>query len=321
MIKGKRKCGDLNEVLSATSGGYDIFRYYLGKVGRVMQRPWGARETKLSWGIFPHNGLWFYKDQATEESGTSVHFVMKYFSLNLPEALNKISWDFGIGGNVVNISPVRVTWEKPDEQDYMSINFSSKPFEKMHHEFWNKAGVSEEHCNKYNCWAVKDLAINKKRVGIRGELVFAYYCPEEDGVKVYFPNRGRGEKFRNNVSYHHLWNFDNLESCEKLVVQKSNKDMIVTSLITPCVTSTQAEAVKIFDEPTVNKINSITIKPWIFYGSDQDGVKKCKEITGCNKWKYINTPKNLLPDINDAYGYACKFGIEGLASFMKTKGI
>lgn len=325
MIKGKKKEKFLtvDEILSSTNGGHDIFKYYLGKVSRLMNRPWGRKEKKMSWGIFPNNGIWFWKDQATEEVGNAMTFVERYYGLDHHSAKDKICWDFGLRqvGDKINATPVKVTWDIPEEdKKYIPINFTSQPFNKRHHAFWNAAEVPEEHCRKMNCFAVKDLAINRKKVFIRpNEIVFAYYCPEEDGVKIYFPERDKGDRFRNNVSFRYLWNYDNVGECDDLIVQKSPKDMIVTTMITPCCIATQAEAAKIFDEGVVGMINSITKSPWIWYGSDPDGVKKCKEITGTNKYKYINTPKSLLPEVNDAYGYACKFQLKGLEDFMKSK--
>lgn len=322
MIKGKRKnLLTVDDILQHTNGGHDIYMSYLGKAARLMSRPWGRKEKKMSWGVFPKNGVWFWKDQANEETGNAITFVQRYFGLTHAEAKDKIIWDFGMGGGKeTNKSPIIVTWTAPEERSYMPINFSSKPFEKRHHAFWNAAEVPEEHCLKMECYAVKDLAINKKKVVIKpGEIVFAFYCKEEDAVKIYFPEREKDERFRNNVSFHHLWNYNNIKDCDDLIVQKSPKDMIVTTMVSPCCIATQAEAVKIFDEATVAMINQISKGPWIWYGSDWDGVKKCKEITDTNKWKYINTPKNLLPDINDAYGYACRFGLNGLEEFMRTK--
>lgn len=324
MIQGKTKV-DFNapeDIYKLTNGGFDIFRYYLTNVGRIMYRPWGKKERNPSWGIYRYsNGYWYFKDHATEESGTAIQFVQKYFSLNYGEAMDKVRWDFGLaGGAKINVNPVKVTWEKPDiEKDYMDIGVITKPFEKRHHEFWNCVGVSEEHCRRYNCYAVKSMAINKRFFNIKkDEIVFGYYCPEEYGWKIYFPER-RDARFRNNVSGHHLWNYSNLGECENLIIQKSMKDLIVTTMITPCVVATQNESAGIFDEDMVKKINTITKSPWVWYGSDWDGVKKCKQITDTNKWKYINTPKNLLPDINDAYGYVKKFGLEALQEFMKQK--
>lgn len=331
MIKGKLKGRFLtiDEILKMTNGGHDIFKYYLGSVSRLMNRPWGKKESKLSWGVFPRNGIWFWKDQATEESGTALHFVERYFGLTFSQARDKICWDFGLGGKEINVSPVKVTWEAPDTEDkeYVHIAFSEKPFAKKHHEFWNIVEVNEEHCRKYQCYAVKDAAINRKRVPIGpNEVVFAYYAPDEDAVKLYFPEREKENKFRNNVPFHYLWNYNNLTECEDLIVQKSNKDMIVTTLLAECCTATQAEAIKIFDKDTVQRINKISKRPWIWYGADWQGVKSCKEITDTNKWRYINTEKKYLPDVNDVYGMVKMFnlanpgtGIKELEKFMKLK--
>ncbi len=332
MIKGKekKKWVTADDILSNTSGGYDIYMHYLGKVQRQMDRPWGHKEKKSSWGVYPFSGTWFWKDQATEEVGNAIQFVQKYFGLSYLEAHDKLLYDFGMGGKK-NTNPVIITWDKPymDDKEYVRINFTKQPFNEKHHRFWNIAQVSEEDCAKKECWAVKDLAIKGKRTFIgKEEVVFAFYCPSEDAVKLYFPERDKGERFRNNVSYHHLWNYEMVDRCDNLIVQKSPKDMVVTSMITPCVIATQAEAVKIFDEETVGRINTISKSPWIWYGSDWDGVTKCKKITDTNKWKYINTEKKYLPDVNDVYGLVKMFneknpgsGLRELEDFMKKKKV
>lgn len=332
MIKGKiqRKFITAEDVLGGTTGGYDVYMLYLGKVRRQMDRPWGKKEKKPSWGIYPYGGLWFWKDHATEETGNAIQFVEKQFGLTFSEARDRIAWDFGIGGQEVERKKI-VTWEAPyaEDKEFVRMNFTKQSFLKQHHDFWNIVEVSESHLEKLNYFAVKDLAIQGRRVYIRpGEAVFAFYCPEEDGVKIYFPERDKGEKFRNNVSYHHLWHYDELEECENLIVQKSNKDLAVTKMITPCVISTQAEGIKIFNEETVSRINTITKSPWVWYGSDSDGVKKCKGITDTNKWKYLNTPKNLLPLVNDTYSIVKMWntekmgtGLKKLEEFMKLKKV
>lgn len=327
MIKGVEKTGSIpvDDILRITNGGFDIFKAYLGNVSRLMNRPWGRKEKKLSWGIFPKDGVWFYKDQANEETGNAFHFVQRMFGLDFLQAKDKICWDFGIGGKEINASPVKITWEAPEiEKKYTNIGFTHQPFKKAHHEFWNIAETTEEHCRKYNCLAIKDLAINSRRVNLRvGEVAFVYYATE--GVKIYFPERERSKRFKSNVNFHHLWNYENLKDCNNLIVQKSNKDMIVTSMIEECCIATQAEAIGIFDPPTVEKINQISKHPWIWYGSDWDGVKKCKEITDTNAWRYINTDKEFLPD-NDVYSVVKMWnmkepgtGLKKLQEFMKLK--
>jgi len=319
MIKGEQ-IYTVDDILFRTTQGFDIFRYYLGSsIRRVMSCPW-RKDTHPSWGISNNGTFWYYKDFATEETGNAIHFVEKYFGLSFQDALSKIAYDFGISKVEINAQPVKIVWDKPIDQDYMDIRIFEMPFTKRHHEFWNRAEVTEEHCKKYNCFAASQVSINRKKFFLKkDELCFAYYCSEEDGFKIYLPEREKSERFRNNVSYHHLWNYSNVSECDDLIVQKSMKDLIVTTMINECCIATQAEGIKIFNEEVIEKINKISKSPWIWYGSDWDGVKKCKEITDTNKYKYINTPKILLPEINDSYGYACKYGLKGLEDFMRSK--
>lgn len=318
MIQGKPKINmSVEDILSITSGGYDIYKYYIGKVDKIMQRPWGKKEKKLSWGVFQRAGIWYWKDQATEEGGNAIKFVQKMFSLGFKDAISKIIEDLALLPGTTK-SSFKLQIAQQDLIQYAKIKFTSKKFEDSHKKFWDPA--PEEFCNKYECYAVKDAAINGKRIPISDdEIVFAYYAPEEDAVKLYFPNREKENRFRNSVSYHYLWNFSKLQKCQDLIIQKSVKDMIFTCLIKPECTATQAEAIKIFNPEVVKKINDISENPWVWYGSDWDGVSKCKKITDTNLWKYINTPKNLLPEINDVYGYVKKFGINALADFIKQK--
>src|SRR6476661_1576357 len=109
MVKGNKIAEfiPLKEVLFRTNGGYDIYRYYLGSVKRIMSRPWGKKEKKVSWGIYPYSGTWFWKDQATEETGNAISFVEKYFGLTFHEAMMKVCWDFGFiqDGGFSNATP------------------------------------------------------------------------------------------------------------------------------------------------------------------------------------------------------------------------
>ena len=332
MIQGRKKeeLLKVDDILSLTNGGYDIYMHYLGKVARVMDRPWGKKERKSSWGVYPYKGTWLWKDQATEETGNAIQFAERYLGLDFNAARDRVIWEFGLAkkGVIINPTPVVRNWDNPiDDEGYVRINFDDMPFEKRHHLFWNAACVTEQHCREKSCYAVKRLAVKGRYVHLSpGEAVFAYYCEEEGAVKIYFADREKGEKFRNNVSYHHLWNYDKVERCENLIVQKSNKDMIVTTMVTPCCINTQAEAVKIFNEEVVSRINRITTTPWVWYGSDWDGVKKCKQITDTNGWRYINTEKKYLPDVNDTYGIVRMWetekkgsGLVKLEEFMKRK--
>lgn len=340
MITGnKKKEPDFltsDDILQMTSGGYDIYMYYLGKVSRIMQRPWGRKEKKLSWGVFCKGGIWFWKDQATEEAGTAIQFVEKYFNLEFKDACDRIVWDFQlkpITKEVITKSPV-VTWDEPTEEDkeYVHISFTSKPWQDEHYKFYDGTGVTPDHAERYNCFAVKDLAIKHKRFKLRpNEVVWAYYCPEEDAVKIYFPERGYDEynpKFRNNVSGTHLWNYENVlnrcgtEPCEKGIIQKSHKDALITLLFTENVIWSQNEQSKLFlSQHTIGRVGKVFKNVWMAFGSDEDGVTKSKKVTDVTGWNWVNPDKKLLPEVNDFYGLAKKFNnpkpVEDLLKYKK----
>ena len=320
MVKGsKRPSLETEDILYYTNDGKDIYEKYLGKVGSIMKRPWGS-DKHPSWGIYYWNNTWMWKDQATEESGNPIHFVQKLFNLSYSDAINKIAYDFKISDTEVISN--RVYKEQKVSKKYKHITAVTTKFAKRHHAFWNVVGVTEEHCKKHDCYAVSKLYIDRQLFPIgKYETVFVYLAKDINKVKVYFPEREGMNRFRTNVPYHYLWEYDKLEGCDKLVIHKSMKDLITFSQIFPCNIATQNESIKVFDEEVVGKINSITKEPWVFYGSDNDGVRKCTEITNTNRWNYINTPKEDLPEINDVYGYVKKYGLKKLEEFVKQKGL
>lgn len=313
----------VDDILFYTNGGKDVFLKYLGKISPTMKRPWG-KDSKPSWGVFESNKVYYYKDLANEESGTAIQFVQKLFKLSFGEACEKIKWDFQLGGKESIVQRVGYNSDK-QEKKLVHIAYDLQPFQKRHHEFWNCTSVSEEWCKKYNCYAVKNLVVDRKKVYISPkERVFVYEKSYGKG-KVYFPDREGMNRFRNNLPWDFLWNVENIEKGKRVVVQKSMKDLIVTSLIYPNIVATQAEHLRIFIDkdnqrtPVVDRIEDISKDVWVFYGSDPDGVSKCQNITNSLGWKYINTPKEEDPDINDSYSYACKYGLDKLKEFCEQK--
>jgi hypothetical protein len=322
MVQGNKKINiDLDDLLFYTDGGREIYEHYLGRISRLMHRPWGT-DAHPSWGVFPNEeGIWIWKDLATEEKGNAISFVQRLFELSYADALSKVYFDFDLGSKEV-ISDRVYKVQKSQPKKYKHITAITTKFSKRHHEFWNAAEVTEDLCKAHNCFAVKKLAIDRVVFPIKPEeRVFVYYANDIKKVKVYFPDRQGMDRFRTNVQYSYLWEYSTLKPCDKLVIHKSMKDLIVFSQLFPNNIATQNESIKIFDEETVNKINQISPEPWVFYGSDNDGVRKCTEITNTNGWKYINTPKEELPEVNDIYGFVKKHGLKKLEEFIKLKGL
>lgn len=307
------------EILEKTNYGYDVFRAELGNfpLNKCFNSPL-RKDRNPSFSVLFKSGIWWYKDFATGDSGTALQFIQKRHNLSYKEALERLTKEFS-----PNENSVKITWKKPiiDESEVF-INFSYIKWKKQHHKFWENTPVNEAHCRKYETYAVKDASINRRKVNIiENEVVWAYYAPEIDKTKLYFPEREKGKRFKGNAPGGHLWNLKNIGECDKLVVIKSMKDLLISTVLTPCTIATQNESSRIFTEDVVNKLNSLSKEIFICYGADDQGRDESIKITKENKWKWVNTPKNLLPDINDIYLLAKYKGIEAVEKLYKSKNI
>lgn len=314
------------QILEATHGGYDVFRHEIGKfpTGKAFSHPL-KKDRDPSGSMVCRNGVWFLCDFAkTYPTMTALQFIQKKYALNYRGAVDKMAIDFGLKKMAGEYVPVEIKWEEPvgREECTIHIGFSGRKWKKEQHEFWKGTEVDEAHCKKYETYAVKDLAINRRRVAIKdGEVVWAYYADDIDRVKIYFPERPKRDRFKTNVPGNYLWNIKNIGACDKLVVQKSNKDMLCTLVMFPCVIATMSENAGLFTEEVVETIHGLSKKIWVAYGSDQQGVDQSTQLSEKYKWKWVNPPAKLLPDINDCYSLERAQGIEAWRECLTKKGI
>ncbi len=322
MIKGETKEDFIgwDQILDLTDGGYDIFMFYLGKVRRSMKRPWGKNDRNPSWGVFPSQGVWKYKDMATEETGTAIQFVMNMFSLDFKDAIDKIKWDFGIGPGKQNLNPAKITWEAPNiERDYADIKFSHCPFDQKHAKYWNDYHLSEEYIRKFNIYRVKDLAINGRRINLsKDELTFAYYHEPSDGVKIMRIGVDPSKKWRNNVSGDTLWLKEYIQDCNKMIISKAVKDSLCLSLFGITTVAVQSEGISCIDS-NQEWLQTLTCPIFVAFGTDDQGKEQSHKITKKYGYKHYNVPDNLLVQgINDIAEW-CKHDIKALETHLKSK--
>lgn len=315
------------ELLALTDGGYSIFKKELGNfpICRAFSHPL-KRDRHSSGAIFPVEGVWFLKDFAGDiPTMTAVQYIQRKYSLNFGEAIDKICHDIGLNTQTREYKPIGIMEKAPVyEVSDVHISFSERKWIGKHHKFWENTGVDKEHCEKYSTFAVKDAAINKRRVQIgKDEVVWAYYIPEMEKVKLYFPERNKNLRHRGNVPNNWIWGLNNIEQCDKLIVQKSMKDLLVTTIITPCVVALQNEDAKLFvNAETGEKLEKCGKKIFLAFGSDEHGVKNSKLLTDEYNYKWVNPPKFLLQeDINDAYALSHKYGIDAWRECLKQKNI
>jgi KaiC/GvpD/RAD55 family RecA-like ATPase len=137
---------------------------------------------------------WKFKDFATGDSGNCFELVMRLYSLDFKEALDRIESDF----NIKNHSTMSSNKYNQNEFSIIHAQFSQQSLA-----FWNQYQITEQTLRKYNVQEVKEYtAISKfdKPYTIKGtphSPIFSY--SEVGWTKIYRP-------FEKNYKFQHLGN-------------------------------------------------------------------------------------------------------------------
>lgn len=312
------------DVLEHSNGGYDVFRFEIGNftLSKAFHSPL-RKDNNASFGIYKYNNIYYFNDLATGDKGTALQFVMKTWGLSTKEAIEKMAKDIGLYSSNAVYTKKEILWVPPVfEEREKHIAFSSRKWGKQHNKFYENTGVTESHALKYHTYAVKDAAVDRKNWNVgEDEVVWAYYAEDIDKVKLYFPDRKKDNKWRTNAPNSYLWNINNIRECERIIVQKSYKDFLITTLYTECVVAVQNESAQMLLEYNYETLNNIAKEKIISFGSDFQGWHESLLITYLTGWQYFNTPNEELPLINDLYGYSKKYGYEKTEELLKLKNI
>lgn len=317
----KEKLLSVDDVFYYTNKGYDIYKRYLDKVHKNMKCPWRV-DKNPSFGVFLYDDIWLWKDQAEGNSGNGISFVMKLFGLDFPEAMNKIKWDFNLGGKPSIYTMIYNTKETYNRSidNTVHISFTSMPFDQKHARYWNEYHLSEDYLKKFDVYRVKSLNINYQRVPLpEGTLNYAYYHKPTNKAKI-LRIGGNKWKWKNSVSGDVLWFKENIKECNRLVISKSVKDSLCLSLFGINTVAVQSESISGI-EANIDWLSGIDCDKYINFGSDPQGKRESRKITDKFGYRHYNVPDPLLEQgINDSAEF-CKYDIRALEKHLKEKGI
>lgn len=272
------------------------------------------------------SGIYIGKDYTSGEIYTPITLVQKIYHLNFSEALNKIASDFNLQPKIKEYSKFIETNYKAklQEPEDLLYEFEEMRFQKTHHEYWNKGELTEDFLRNNNIYAASKFSINKKIIEIPDNQMCFVYIPKDlpyGKLKILRIGVPIEDKWRTNISNFYLWDYSNYtKKVEKLIVCKSRKDEMIMKLLGYNTISVQSENWQILDI-NMEKIYNICDKPIILFGSDKDGVNKCKIVQQKYNCNYYNTPKSLLPDINDPFSMVSIKGLRQLERHLKSKNI
>lgn len=324
-----------DELMSMTNNGLDIFHYELGNIDRrKIFSPLRNAKSKTFEVRQNRKGVWIGIDYNGSFSGNAINFVMERYGLNFPQAIEKVCNDLEIRRNNIVYTP-KVVQNVHEFKEHIPMEFdvSVKPFEKVHHNYWNRAGISEDFLRKHSIYALDKFAINRTvQKPTEGEYGFVYVA-EDTGLEKILrlgPNVLPENKWRSQMQNNFLWNLYKYKNkkVDNMFIVKSRKDEIILHVLGYDACSVQHEEAATFlntyeQWPTTNSelVREICPNPIINFGSDKQGVKESKMITEAIGCRYFNTQKHLESKygINDNFSFACEFGIETLNKLIQIR--
>ncbi len=329
MIKGRKRLELTKENILERISCFDIYTAFSPKfkLGKKFSSPMpGRKDSDPSFIIGVKNGNYYHCDYGDSSYyGDCFNFVMQIRSCDYYTALRLIDTQFGLGiqSPIKDWKSIISSYSQPiikDLEQQVHIECHYKKFTHEAHKYWNAYHLSEEYLKNKNVFQIKQLFIARQRVILPwNEIVFAYIT-EEGKKKIYRPTVDRKDKtgwrFRSNIPFTYIFGMENLKKCEKALIQKSYKDQLVTSLITPCVGSVQAESIACFSKQNLEILKDKEV--FLIFGADSQGVKESQLITSSFGWKYYNTEDKYMP-YNDVSEVAKYHGLEVIEKHMKLK--
>lgn len=317
------------QIMKLTDNGRDIFEFELGNIPNgLFHSPLRDDKTKPSFAIYPYKGIWVFKDQGGNgDSGNAIQFIQKRYNLTFPEAIEKILIDLGLKQKrrdyqaVVSAYTRRVPIKEP-----VIIDWNSQSFTKQHTKYMDQYKLPENWLtSQRNIYAVKDLAVNKKKFIFEKDwYAFAYHEPKLDKCKILLLGTDTPWKWKNEVPNSHIWYLDEYEEdvCKQLWIVKSTKDSCVMDYhFGKCAVAVQNESSKIFLKNNAEKIESISKDIVVCFGSDPQGKQESIKITKERGYKWFNTPNYMYKyGIEDVSDYINEWGVESLRKQLIKKG-
>jgi len=297
-----------------------------------MKSPIRTDKHEGSWSIFESDGTILWKDFATEERGNVFHLVMKMYGDSYDKTLTRIATDMGLidvsgqdmGKRVIPGNSDRVpTVKKAALIQVTAVRWSDRTLG-----YWQQFGINREQLDREQIYPVREWYLNRVRQPIYdGELCYCYRypgsTPDEDKFKLYYPMRGKGEKWpASNISTRVVEGLDRLNGHEKVVVCKSRKDRCTLEQILPDtigLISVQNESISAWTDDLLQILQGRQV--WISYDSDSPGKQASRRVNEKHPWmRHVNVPDNYSPYKDWAEMYAAGMK-EQIVEHFKNKQI
>lgn len=309
-----------------------IFRHYVGEfeLRKPIKSPFG-HGTRANFSIL-FNPTWcklMFKDHHSGDSGDCFKFISKKFGITYQEAIEKVACDFGLtkGCSVITKKQLEEarTFKENFRKTELVIQVDIRKMNDLELKYWAQYGITKQDLIRNHIYAIQDLWINKKKIYLKDELVFAYHFPKPDKFKIYSP-LNKDFKWFGNVSAFEIEGLENPVDLEKpILITKSRKDRIILTKLYSNTYSCQNEAETAIPKELDVQLDKHPSK-FCWFDSDEPGKTANRKLNH-RGYKWINVPNELyekhgLKDPSDVIKfYGVEEGQKILINELKKKGI
>lgn len=305
-----------------------IFGYYFGNFN--FSKSYASKfrqDSNPSTGFYVNNrGRIIYNDLRTGEKLDCFAFVAKLHNINYGEAIQKIASDFGLTGTKAKpaaiINAVKQS-ETVKKDTIIDITYNKWDFAALN--YWKDYGITQEELEKNNVFNVATLKINGNFIpNYRLNLRFAYVINFKNKTykKIYEPHAEKKYKWFNSIPLFIPFGYNELNyTTDTLIIQKSQKDRIITLKFHPDVIAVQNESKAALRDTTLNFLKTKYKRIVCIFDNDERGKEACQEYSerGCECY---HLPENLYEQgIKDMGDVVKKWGLDTVKKWLKTNNI
>lgn len=290
---------------------YDIYKYYIPvpfKIG-VSFNSIFRKDPTPSMSVYEgKDGKLHHIDYgASEYKGGPIDLVMQLYQLPLHKAIDKIARDFQLIGGTDNYKKITETYKQPiiNRKVQCKIQVTTKPWTEKDKEYWKSYGITLKDLKENNIYSVGELYVNRKRYPLKSEeLCYCYWYP--DGMKIYLPEREKGQKWLSSISTSKVEGLEKLNGHPEVIITKASKDRILLTKLFPQleIISVQNESGSGLTDEVLEKLKGKKI--YINFDNDPPGKRASTIQTQRIGCYHINVPDNLykeegIKDFSDWY--------------------
>lgn len=326
LIQGSQHI-DREKLLERVSDA-DVFNYYFGTFNFNKSYVSKFRQdNNPSTGFYVNSrGRIIYNDLRTGEKLDCFAFVAKLHNINYGEAIQKIACDFGLTGHIAKptaiINAVKQS-EIVKKDTIIDITYNKWDFAALN--YWKDYHITQKELEENDVFNVATLKINGNFIpNYRLNLRFAYVLnyKGKSYKKIYEPKAEKKYKWFSSCPLYLPFGYDKLNyNSDTLIIQKSQKDRIITRKFHSDVIAVQNESLAALKDKTLDFLKTKYKRIICIFDNDERGMEACKEYSerGC---ECFHLPESIANQgIKDFGDLVKKFGLNAAERWLLTNKI